>query len=99
MADTRWETMTAVREACRRFRGPIVVDADAIHAFADHEADLEALGDRVLVTPHPGEFAALAGEAKKDPNEADAAAYAAAHGINVLLKGRPTGDSPRTRSV
>ncbi len=79
------------------FHGPVVLDADALNAFAD-DADALAplLRDRpALLTPHPAEFARLAGNGiTVDDVLADRfewpARLAARTGASVLLKGTPT---------
>ena len=43
---------------------PCVIDADALNLIAADEALLDALPKRAILTPHPGEFARLAGEAR-----------------------------------
>ncbi len=79
--------------ALAAFDGPAVVDADALWALARHPSALAKLAGRAILTPHPGEFARLAGG---DPTEIDrdrvarAGAFAARHGVIVVLKGRPT---------
>ncbi len=87
------------RERCeallRAWGGPVVVDADALNAFAGDAPALGALlrGRPALVTPHPLEFARLAGvtldrvlAGRFDlPRE-----LAATLGATVLLKGTPT---------
>jgi NAD(P)H-hydrate epimerase len=87
------------RERCERalraWPGPVVVDADALNAFAGEAAALGALlqGRPAVVTPHPLELARLLGltvDAVLDgrfdlPREA-----ASALGATVLLKGTPT---------
>lgn len=79
------------------FRGPVVLDADALNAFAgDADALAPLLRDRpALLTPHPAEFARLAGNgATVDDVLADRfewpARLAARTGAAVLLKGTPT---------
>lgn len=90
---------TAAREivdvVLRNFDGPVVIDADAINAF---NADVNALAALVhrrsaVLTPHPAEFARLAGVAVDDvlARRFDIAASTARHtGAVVLLKGQPT---------
>ena len=77
------------------FEGPVVIDADAINAF---NADVNALARLIrrrpaVLTPHPAEFARLAGVAVDDvlARRFDIAATVARHtGAVVLLKGQPT---------
>ena len=79
----------------RAFRGPVVLDADALNVFAGEPEQLaELLGDRpALLTPHPAEFARLLGVrvdevlANRFEIGADLARRARA---TVLLKGVPT---------
>jgi NAD(P)H-hydrate epimerase len=99
-----------VRDRCERalraWRGPVVVDADALNAFA---GELDALGVLLagrpaLVTPHPLELARLLGATVDEvldgrfdlPREAAARLRA-----TVLLKGVPTvvADSAHTLVV
>lgn len=86
-----------VERLLRVFTGPVVLDADALNAFADDaEALAPLLRDRpALLTPHPAEFARLAGNgATVDDVLADRfewpARLAARTGAAVLLKGVPT---------
>ena len=91
----RADARAIVERALRTFRGPVVLDADALNAFeGDVDALAPLLGDRAaLLTPHPAEFARLAG---RDVDEVllerfDAPrALAAKCGATVLLKGVPT---------
>ncbi|MGZ8414923.1 MAG: NAD(P)H-hydrate dehydratase, partial [Gemmatirosa sp.] len=79
----------------RAWRGPVVVDADALNAFAGDASALGALlrGRPALVTPHPLELARLAGVGLEQvlggrfdlPRE-----LAQTLGAAVLLKGTPT---------
>jgi len=82
------ETLSLVRMIVQRADKPIVVDADAISAFAEHK---EMLNNKPLViTPHPGEFCKLTLIDKKkilaSPDKV-AAKFAKEHGIVVVLKG------------
>ena len=77
------------------FEGPVVIDADAINAF---NADVNALARQIqrrpaVLTPHPAEFARLAGVAVDDvlARRFDISVNVARHtGAVVLLKGQPT---------
>jgi NAD(P)H-hydrate epimerase len=69
---------------------PVVIDADALNAFAG-KTDLLDGRDRVMVlTPHPGEMARLAGMTVKEV-EADrvglARRFATRHRLTLVLKG------------
>ncbi|MGH7508733.1 MAG: NAD(P)H-hydrate dehydratase [Gemmatimonadales bacterium] len=83
--------ITPLVEAARA----VVLDADALVAFAGAAAELAPLaaGRRLVLTPHPGEFRALfpalAAERELDPWAA-AAAASEQTGATVLLKGVPT---------
>ncbi len=85
--------LEAARAIVERYTGPIVLDADGIHALTGDEGALARLADRAILTPHPGELSALTGEA---PAEIDrsrrdrARAFAAKHRVVLVLKGRPT---------
>ncbi len=72
---------------------PLVVDADGLNALAIMPEQVgEHAGPRIL-TPHPGEFARLTGVEIHDVQsrrEELAAAFAADHGVIVLLKGPGT---------
>ncbi len=95
------ETRALVRVALQGDRA-LVLDADGLTAFAEAPADLFAmLHDRVVITPHTGEFARLfpdiaerlAAPAERGPafSKVDAARAAAARaGCVVLLKGADT---------
>jgi hydroxyethylthiazole kinase-like uncharacterized protein yjeF len=77
------------------FPGPVVIDADALNAFANEPAALRALigGRAALLTPHAVEFARLAGlgvDAVLARRFDLPATLAASIGAAVLLKGVPT---------
>jgi NAD(P)H-hydrate epimerase len=77
------------------WRGPTVLDADALNAFAGDLPALRALldGRPALLTPHPAEFGRLAGldvEAVLEDRFELPARLAADAGAAVLLKGVPT---------
>lgn len=84
-----------VERALRIFKGPVVLDADALNAFAgDVDALGTLIGDReALLTPHPAEFARLVrrdvDEVLRERFEAPLA-LAAQLSASVLFKGVPT---------
>jgi hydroxyethylthiazole kinase-like uncharacterized protein yjeF len=72
----------------------VVVDADGLQALAGR---LDVLGPHVALTPHRGEFQALAGTA---PSPEAVAAFARDHGCTVVVKGPVdlVSDGVRTRA-
>ncbi len=91
----------AVREGVtfllREFPGTLILDADGLNALAallKEEPDLlrNAAG-RVLLTPHPGEFARLTGRTVPEVQREGvftAEAFAREHRVTLLLKGPAT---------
>lgn len=83
-----------VRGVLEESRRPLVLDADAITILARLPEAWHAHGDRpVVITPHPGELARLAGVSTADIQRdrvAAARATAARHGVWVVLKGHRT---------
>jgi ADP-dependent NAD(P)H-hydrate dehydratase / NAD(P)H-hydrate epimerase len=84
---------SVVDEVVLRWKGPVVVDADALGCFAGRANDLaSALGPRVI-TPHSGELGRLLGKTSADvEQDRFAAAREAADrtGAAVVLKGART---------
>jgi NAD(P)H-hydrate epimerase len=91
----RGESVTTfVREVLENSEIPLVLDADALNAFADEPAALIGREGRdVIVTPHPGEMARLVG-CSVDDVQADrmgmARDFARSHQLYVVLKGYRT---------
>jgi NAD(P)H-hydrate epimerase len=73
---------------------PLVIDADALNAFAAEPGRLSARDDQqVVVTPHPGEMARLLGigTAEVQAHRLESARnLATARGLTVVLKGHRT---------
>jgi hydroxyethylthiazole kinase-like uncharacterized protein yjeF len=69
---------------------PIVIDADALNAFRGRTELLDGTGRVMVLTPHPGEMATLAGLTVKEV-EADrlglARRFATEHKLTLVLKG------------
>jgi NAD(P)H-hydrate epimerase len=87
---TRGEASEFAREFVARVKLPMVVDADALNAFAGRAAELNGEGRVLVLTPHPGEMARLAGMTVKEV-EADrvglARKFATEHQVTLVLKG------------
>lgn len=85
---------TFVRELLDKYDGPLVLDADALNAFAGEPAMLVGREGRdLIITPHPGEMARLVGCTVEDL-QADrigiATDFAKRHKLYVVLKGYRT---------
>ncbi len=91
---TQQATRSAIHEIVRRSSAPVVLDADGINAFASSAAELRnENGQVIIVTPHPGEMARLAGKstAQVQENRLEAArVFAESRGCFVILKGYQT---------
>ena len=96
---TRAKVLAVLRPARSEADDPpraIVLDADALASFSDHQADLfnaiKSCGHAVVLTPHDGEFSKLFGSmldvSKAKPQRTRAAA--AMSGATVVLKGPDT---------
>jgi NAD(P)H-hydrate epimerase len=86
-------TSAWVRELVRSSEVPVVLDADGLNAFAGRAQDLTDRKADLVLTPHAGEFARLAGISAREV-EADRVGHvrelAALTGSTVLLKGART---------
>ncbi len=83
-------TLTALVQAVVMQSGtPLVLDADALFAVAQDAAVLERARAPIVLTPHDGEFARLAGPDKTGRAEA-ASDFAVRHGCTVVRKGPET---------
>ena len=86
-------TREQVLQLLKTSTAPLILDADAITVLADHIEALSSARCPVILTPHPGEFAALLG-LKIEEVQADrvgmAKLAAAKLGTVVVLKGAGT---------
>ena len=86
----RSAALTALVQAVvLRSETALVLDADALFAVAQDVAVLKRARAPIVLTPHDGEFARLAGADAAGRAEA-ASAFAAAHGCTVVRKGPET---------
>jgi NAD(P)H-hydrate epimerase len=87
------ETAEFVRTVVNKYDVPIVLDADGLNAFAGHADKLPLRGDKVVLTPHPGEMARLAGvstrQVEKERIEL-ARRFATERNVVLVLKGHRT---------
>ena len=89
------EVRAFVHAVVERAGVPLVLDADALNAFAgEHASRLAGRdGHDVIITPHPGEMARLTGtstEAVQADRVKAARDFAEAHQLHVVLKGHRT---------
>jgi ADP-dependent NAD(P)H-hydrate dehydratase / NAD(P)H-hydrate epimerase len=87
-------TAAFVQGLLERVGVPLVLDADALNAFAGEPDRLVGRdGVDVIITPHPGEMARLLGisvEAVQHNRLRHATDFAASHRLHVVLKGHRT---------
>jgi len=72
---------------------PMVVDADGLNAFEGRTGELNGKGRTIVITPHPGEMARLAGCSIADVQKdrlGVARKFAREHELIVVLKGHRT---------
>lgn len=87
---TEGEVPEFVRGLVAGTKLPMVLDADALNAFAGKTELLDGTGRVMVLTPHPGEMGRLAGMTVKEV-EADrvglARRFAVEHQVTLVLKG------------
>jgi NAD(P)H-hydrate epimerase len=90
---THAETIGFVRRLVAESTVPVILDADAINAFAGHSDLLDGRVRMLLLTPHPGEFARLidrsTGEILSD-RVGLARKFALERQVHLILKGHRT---------
>lgn len=82
-------TSAAVKQVLEQFQGPVILDADGINLLKAHKSILRGRTGPVIITPHDGEFARLAGPIGDD-RIAATQSLANELGVIVLLKGHET---------
>ncbi len=87
---THPETKKLIVELVRRVRVPLVLDADGLNAFAGRAHLLSGRARPLVLTPHPGEMARLAGISTEDVQAERvslAREFARRHRCFLVLKG------------
>ncbi|MDO9679918.1 MAG: NAD(P)H-hydrate dehydratase [Bacteroidales bacterium] len=85
------ESADGLRKLLKASKKPMVIDADALNIIASERDLIDLIPEGSVITPHPGEFARIAGETK---NSYDAvmkqSEFSKKHNIVVVLKGAHT---------
>jgi NAD(P)H-hydrate epimerase len=87
------QTAELVRTLVAKLQVAMVVDADGLNAFERRTDELRGKGRTLVITPHPGEMARLAGCTVADVQKdrlGVARNFARAHQLIVVLKGHRT---------
>ena len=87
------ETAEFVRSLVVKCKTPLVLDADGLNAFEGRVGELNGKGRSLVITPHPGEMARLAGStvtAVQRDRINVARTFAREHELIVVLKGHRT---------
>ncbi len=87
------DTAAFVRGMVKKYKVPIVLDADGLNAFENRAAELREKSGALVITPHPGEMARLAGTtiaAVQRDRLNVARKFAREQGLIVVLKGHRT---------
>jgi hydroxyethylthiazole kinase-like uncharacterized protein yjeF len=87
------QTAELVRTLVAKCQAPLVVDADGLNAFEGHADEMNGKDRSLVITPHPGEMARLAGCATADVQKdrlGVARKFASEHELIVVLKGHRT---------
>jgi NAD(P)H-hydrate epimerase len=91
---TNPSTVEFVRRVVKDFpQLPMVIDADGLNAFADAPDLLQGKGRKMILTPHPGEMARLAGTTNQQvlaDRVGIARGFAMKHQVCLVLKGNRT---------
>ncbi len=87
------QTAELVRALVTSLSSPMVLDADGLNAFEGRTAELNGKNKTLVITPHPGEMARLAGCSVADVQKdrlGTARNFACEHNLTVVLKGHRT---------
>jgi NAD(P)H-hydrate epimerase len=87
------DTAALVRAVVKKYKMPVVLDADGLNAFEGRGAELREKAGSLVITPHPGEMARLTGStipAVQHDRLNVARSFAREHELIVVLKGHRT---------
>ncbi len=87
------DTKKLVGKIVKTARKPLVIDADGLNSLAGQTKILKSAGAPVILTPHPGEMARLAGSsvaAVQQDRITGARDFAVGFNVHVILKGAHT---------
>ncbi|GAB6278718.1 MAG: bifunctional ADP-dependent NAD(P)H-hydrate dehydratase/NAD(P)H-hydrate epimerase [Lentimicrobium sp.] len=85
------QTQTALKSLLQNYRGPLVMDADALNILSDNKTWYSFLSPYTILTPHPGEFERLVGKVDNDFERLKQAKdFALKYNIFLVLKGGVT---------
>jgi NAD(P)H-hydrate epimerase len=88
---TAADTAKALKTLLLKIKNPAVLDADALNLLARKSELPELLPEKSILTPHPKEFARLAGESASDWDRLEKVkSFAARHKVILILKGAHT---------
>ncbi|TMC37748.1 MAG: NAD(P)H-hydrate dehydratase [Chloroflexi bacterium] len=86
-------TRRLIEDLVPRVAAPLVLDADALNLLSEHRTMLPRLSPRIVLTPHPAEFARLSGletPAVQQDRRGIASRFAKVWNKVVVLKGADT---------
>jgi ADP-dependent NAD(P)H-hydrate dehydratase / NAD(P)H-hydrate epimerase len=90
---SRHPQTAALVRTLEKYQAPTVIDADGLNAFEGHAHELKGKDRSLIITPHPGEMARLAGCTTADVQKdrlGVARTFAHEHDLIVVLKGHRT---------
>lgn len=88
---TKKSTSNMLKHLIQEAKVPLLLDADALNILSDNPTWLAFLPKGTVLTPHPGEFARLAGKTSNSFDRLEILrAFCIKYSLNVVLKGAYT---------
>lgn len=88
---TKPNTRKGLKELLKNYKGPIVLDADALNIISEERELYGLLSENSVLTPHPGEFRRLTGsDDKAFARLLSQKEFSRSHGCVTVLKGAHT---------